>query len=51
MRPQAPPHAVAVIGAAAAAGDLTRLLGAAPVAAAAAAELAPETASRFRLSA
>ncbi len=47
--PSAPPHSVAVIGAAAAQGDLTRLLGAAPVAAAAAAELAPETASRFRL--
>lgn len=47
--PSAPPHSVAAIGAAAAQADLTRLLGAAPVAAAAAAELAPETASRFRL--
>lgn len=47
--PAAPPHSVAVIGAAAAQGDLTRLLGAAPVAAAAAAALAPELASRFRL--
>ena len=47
--PAAPPHSVAVIGAATAQGDLTRLLGAAPVAPAAAAALAPELASRFRL--
>ena len=47
--PAAPPHSVAVIGAGTSQGDLTRLLGAAPVAAAAAAALAPELASRFKL--
>ena len=47
--PVAPPHSVAVTGVAAAQGDLTRLLGAAPVAPVAAAALAPEAASRFRL--
>ena len=46
--PVAPAYAVAVGDAAAVRGDLTRLLGAAPVAAAAAV-MAPETASRFRL--
>ncbi len=47
--PVAPPHSVAVVGAATAQGDLTRLLGAAPAAPATAAALAPELASRFRL--
>jgi general secretion pathway protein C len=46
--PSAPPHSIAVTSAAAVQGDLTRLLGAAPVSAAAAA-VAPEAASRFRL--
>lgn len=46
--PAAPPHSIAVAGAAAATGDLTRLLGAAPVAATAAA-LAPDAAARFKL--
>jgi general secretion pathway protein C len=47
--PTAPPHSIAGSGSTMAAGDLTRLLGAAPVAAAATAALAPEAASRFRL--
>jgi general secretion pathway protein C len=46
--PAAPAHAVAVGEAAALRGDLSRLLGAAPVAVAAAAAT-PEAASRFRL--
>lgn len=47
--PSAPSYAMAVGDAAAARGDLTSLLGAAPMAAAAAAAPAPEAASRFRL--
>jgi general secretion pathway protein C len=46
--PEAPAHAVPVGAAVAAKGDLARLLGAAPVATAAA-EAAPEASSRFRL--
>ena len=46
--PEAPAHAVPVGAAVAARGDLTRLLGAAPVATAAAVA-APEASSRFRL--
>ena len=46
--PEAPAHAVPVGAAVAAKGDLARLLGAAPVATAAAAAL-PEASSRFRL--
>ena len=46
--PPAPAHAVAVNDADAARGDLTRLLGAAPVAAVAAAA-SPESSARFRL--
>lgn len=46
--PGAPLHSVAAVGGTAVRGDLTRLLGSAPVASAAAA-LAPAMASRFRL--
>ncbi|MFZ2649949.1 MAG: hypothetical protein WA210_07560 [Burkholderiaceae bacterium] len=46
--PGAPTHSVAAVGATAVQGDLTRLLGASPVASAAV-SLAPEAASRFRL--
>jgi general secretion pathway protein C len=46
--PSAPAHSVALPGAAAAQGDLTRLLGAAPVVPTTVA-VAPEAASRFRL--
>ncbi len=46
--PSAPPHSVAAVGSAAVRGDLTRLLGAAPVASAAVA-VVPAMASRFRL--
>jgi general secretion pathway protein C len=47
--PDAPAHAVPVGAAVAVRGDLTRLLGAAPVATAAAAAANPEASSRFRL--
>lgn len=47
--PEAPAHAVPVGVSVAARGDLSRLLGAAPVATAAAATASPETSSRFRL--
>ncbi len=47
--PEAPAHAVPVGAAVAVKGDLARLLGAAPVATAAAAEASPEASSRFRL--
>jgi general secretion pathway protein C len=47
--PEAPAHAVAVGAATVVKGDLARLLGAAPVATAAAAEANPEASSRFRL--
>jgi general secretion pathway protein C len=46
--PSAPAHSVAAVGAPAVSGDLTRLLGAAPVAATPEIALAPQ-ASRFRL--
>ncbi len=47
--PEAPAHAVPVGAAVAVKGDLARLLGAAPVATAAAAAVSPEASSRFRL--
>ena len=47
--PEAPAHAVPVGAAVVVKGDLARLLGAAPVATAAAAEASPEASSRFRL--
>ena len=47
--PQAPSYTVSVGDTASVGGDLTRLLGAAPVAAAAPTVAAPELASRFRL--
>jgi general secretion pathway protein C len=47
--PDAPAHAVSVGAAVAVRGDLSRLLGAAPVATAAAATVNPEASSRFRL--
>ncbi len=47
--PSAPAHSVAMTSTAATRGDLTRLLGAAPAAAGAAATLSPAAASRFRL--
>lgn len=47
--PEAPAHAVPVAAAMAVRGDLARLLGAAPVATAAAAAASPEMSSRFRL--
>ena len=46
--PAAPPHSMALIGTAAAQGDLTRLLGAAPVTPTTAA-IAPDAASRYKL--
>jgi general secretion pathway protein C len=47
--PQAPPYAVAVGKSAPMRGDLTKLFGAAPIAAAAPEAAAPEAASRFKL--
>ena len=47
--PEAPAHAVPVGAAVVVKGDLARLLGAAPVATAAAVEASPEASSRFRL--
>lgn len=47
--PSAPAHSIAVAGTSAANADLTRLLGAAPVAAPDAAALAPDAAARFKL--
>lgn len=47
--PAAPAHSIAVAGTSVASADLTRLLGAAPVAAPAVAALAPDAAARFKL--
>jgi len=47
--PEAPSHSVPVASSVAARGDLTRLLGAAPVAAAAGPVASPELSARFRL--
>jgi general secretion pathway protein C len=47
--PAAPAYSTAIAGTAAARGDLTRLLGAAPVASAATVAAAPAVASRFKL--
>lgn len=47
--PAAPAHSIAVAGTSAASADLTRLLGAAPVAAPTAAALPPDAAARFKL--
>lgn len=47
--PTAPAHSIAVAGTATSNADLTRLLGAAPVVAPAAAALAPDAAARFKL--
>jgi general secretion pathway protein C len=47
--PAAPAHSIAVTGTSTTSADLTRLLGAAPVAAPAAAALAPDAAARFKL--